>query len=107
MVKKLEKGSNVTPFAPQQGQAKRSNLVQSQKSNMEHSTCSMNSKNKIKLSRKEKYHARTRVCFRCKEKGHLIAACPIQQNEVGSDLTGQTCWCPECPASLLQAQSRF
>jgi len=90
MVKKLEKGSNVTSFAPQQGQAKRSNLVRSQKSNMEHSTCSMKSKNKIKLSRKEKYRARTRVCFRCKEKEHLIAACPIQQSEVGSDLTGQT-----------------
>ena len=50
----------------------------------------MNSKNKIKLPRREKYRARTRVCFRCKEKGHLIAACPIHQSEVGSDLTGQT-----------------
>ena len=55
---------------------------------MEYSTCSINSKNKIKLSRREKYRARTRICFRCKEKGHLIAACPIQQNEVGSDQTG-------------------
>ena len=88
MVKKFEKGSIITFFAPQQGQAKRKDLVQSQKSNLEHSTCSMNSKNKIKLPRREKYRARTRVCFRCKEKGHLIAACPIQQSEVGSDLTG-------------------
>jgi hypothetical protein len=68
MVKKLEKGSNDTSFTPQQGQAKRSNLVQRQKSNMEHFTCSMNSKNKIKLSGKEKCRARTRVCFKCKEK---------------------------------------
>ena len=82
MVKKLEKGSNVTSFAPQQGQAKRKDFVQSKKSNMEHSTCSMNSKNKIKLPRKEKYRARTRVCFRCKEKGHHIAACPTQQSAI-------------------------
>ena len=88
MVKKFEKGSNVTFFAPQQGQAKRKDLVQSQKSNLEHFTCSMNSKNKIKLPRREKYRARTRVCFRCKEKGHLIAACPIQQDEAGSNQTG-------------------
>jgi len=82
IVKKLEKGSNDTSFAPQQGQAKRKDFVQSKKSNMEHSTCSMNSKNKIKLPRKEKYRARTRVCFRCKEKGHLIAACPTQQSAI-------------------------
>ena len=71
MVKKLEKGSNSTTFAPQQDQAKEESLVQVKRSNME-------SKNKTKLSRKEKQHARTRVCFRCKEKGHLIAACPVQ-----------------------------
>ena len=86
MVKKLEKGSNLTTSAPQQGQvmkrkiqAKETSLVQVKKSNNGHkaSTCYMDSKNKTKLSRKEKYHVRTRVCFRCKEKGHLIAACPI------------------------------
>ena len=90
MVKKLEKGSNVTSFSPQQHQAKRKNLVQSKELTMEHklSTCSMNSKNKTRLSRREKYCARTRVGFRCKEKGHLIAACPIQQSEVGSNLIG-------------------
>ena len=82
MVKKLEKGSNLTSFALQQGQAKRKDLVQNQKSSMEHSNCSMNSKNKIKLSRREKCHERTRVCFRCKEKGHLIAACPTQQSAI-------------------------
>jgi hypothetical protein len=73
-------------------QAEEESLVQNKESTMEHylSTCSMKSKNKIKLSRKEKYRARTRVCFGCKKKGHLIAACPIQQSEVGSDLTGQT-----------------
>ena len=55
MVKKLEKGSNLTTFAPQQGQAKRKSLVQLKKSNMEYkSTCSMESKNKKKPSRKEK-----------------------------------------------------
>ena len=58
-VKKLDKGSNSTVFAPQQDQAKEGSLVQVKKSNME-------SKNKTKLSRKEKQHARTRVCFRCK-----------------------------------------
>ena len=83
MVKKLEKSSNSTIFAPQQDQAKEESLVQVKRSNME-------SKNKTKLSRKEKQHARTRVCFRCKEKGHLITACPIQQSEVRSDPTGQT-----------------
>ena len=89
MVKKLEKGSNVTSFSPQQHQAKRKNLVQSKELTMEHklSTCSMNSKNKTRLSRREKYRARTRVGFICKEKGHLIATCPIQQCEVGSNLT--------------------
>ena len=66
MVKKLEKGSNLTTFAPQQGQAKRKSLVQLKKSNMEHkSTCSMESKNKKKPSRKEKQRARTRACFNC------------------------------------------
>ena len=90
MVKKLEKGSNVTSFSPQQHQAKRKNLVQSKELTMEHklSTCSLNSKNKTRLYRREKYCARTRVGFRCKEKGHLIAACPIQQSEVGSNLIG-------------------
>ncbi|KAG2655193.1 hypothetical protein PVAP13_1NG547001 [Panicum virgatum] len=77
MVKKLEKGSNSTNFAPQQDQAKEESLVQFKRSNME-------SKNKTKLSRKEKQCARTRVCFRCKEKGHLIAACPIQQSKAQS-----------------------
>ena len=83
MVKKLEKGSNSTVFAPQQDQAKEENLVQVKRSNMD-------SKNKTKLSRKEKQHARTRVCFRCKEKGHQIAACPVQQSEDRSDPTSQT-----------------
>ena len=103
LVKKLEKGSNLTTSAPRQGQAKVKSLVQSKESTMEHnsSTCSMKFKNKIKLSRKEKYRAKTRVCFRCKEKGHLIAACPIQQSEVRSGLTGQTGWRPESPTSLL------
>ena len=78
MVKKLEKGSNSTIFASQQDQAKEESLVQVKRSSME-------SKNKTKLSRKEKRRARTRVCFRCKEKGHLIAACPIQK--VRWDLT--------------------
>jgi len=81
MVKKFEKGSNFTTFAPQQDQAKEESLVQIKRSNME-------SKNKTKLSRKEKQCARTRVCFRCKEKGHLIGACPVQQSEGRSDLTG-------------------
>ena len=71
MVKKLEKGSNFTTFAPQQDQAKEESLVQIKRSNMEY-------KNKTKLSRKEKQRARTRVCFRCKENGHQIAACPVQ-----------------------------
>ena len=47
MVKKLEKGSNSTTLAPQQDQAKEESLVQIKRSNME-------SKNKTKLSRKEK-----------------------------------------------------
>ena len=54
VVKKLEKDSNSTIFAPQQDQAKEENLVQVKRSNMD-------SKNKTKLSRKEKQHARTRV----------------------------------------------
>ena len=47
MVKKFKKDSNSTIFAPQQDQAKEENLVQVKWSNME-------SKNKTKLSRKEK-----------------------------------------------------
>ena len=70
MVKKLEKGSNSTILAPQQDQAKEESLVQVKRSNME-------PMNKIKLSRKEKQRARTRVCFRYKEKGHQIVACPV------------------------------
>ena len=50
----------------------------------------MQPKNKTKPSRKEKQRARTRACFKCKEKGHLIAACPILESEVRSDPTGQT-----------------
>ena len=100
MVKKLEKGSNSTIFASQQDQAKEESLVQVKRSSME-------SKNKTKLSRKEKRRARTRVCFRCKDKGHLIGACPVQQSKGKSDLTGQTGWGSESPTSLLQAQSRL
>ena len=75
---------------------------------MEHSTCSMNPRNKTKLSRKEKCHERTRVCFRCKEKGHLIAACPIQQSEVESDPTGQTGQPrPVRPVGALSVQPHF
>ena len=108
MVKKLEKGSNVTSSAPRQGQVKENCLVQSKESSMEYnsSTCSMKPKNKTKLSRRQKYRAKTRVHCRCKEKGHLIAACPIQQSEAGSDLTGQTGWCLECPTSFLQVQAK-
>ena len=50
----------------------------------------MQPKNKTKPSRKEKQRARTRACFKCKEKGHLIAACPFLQNEVRSDPISQT-----------------
>jgi hypothetical protein len=65
-------------------------LVRVKKSKMGHkSTCPMKLKNKSKPSRKEKQCARTRACFKCKEKGHLIAVCPILQNETKSDLTGQ------------------
>jgi len=46
VVKKLEKDSNSTIFAPQQDQAKEESLVQIKRSNME-------SKNKTKLSRKK------------------------------------------------------
>ncbi|RLN34839.1 hypothetical protein C2845_PM03G28230 [Panicum miliaceum] len=101
MVKKLEKGSNITTLALQQGQIKKRKiqpkeecLVQVKESNKGHnsSMCPIEFKNKMKLPRKEKYQTRTRVCFRCKQKGHLIAACPIPQSEVDSDLTGQTGW---------------
>ena len=91
MVKKLEKCSNLTTSAPQQGRVKVKNLVQFKKSNMEHeSTCSMESKDKKKPSRKKKQRAKTMACFKCKEKGHLIAECPVLQNETRSDPTGQT-----------------
>jgi len=89
MVKKLEKGSNLTTSAPQQGQSKRKSLVQVKKPNMgqKEFTCPMQPKNKTKPSRKEKQRARTRACFKCKEKGHLIAACPILESQVRSGLT--------------------
>ena len=92
MVKKLEKGSNSTTSTPQQGQSKRKSLVQVKKPNMgqKEFTCPMQPKNKTKPSRKEKQHARTRAFFKCKEKGYLIAACPILESEVRSDPTGQT-----------------
>jgi len=106
MVKKLEKCSNLTTSAPQQGRVKVKNLVQFKKSNMEHeSTCSMESKDKKKPSRKKKQRAKTMACFKCKEKGHLIAECPVLQNETRSDPTGQTGWCPGDPTSLLQEQA--
>ena len=56
MVKKLEKGSNLTTSAPQQGQSKRKSLVQVKKPNMgqKEFTCPMQPKNKTKLSRKGK-----------------------------------------------------
>ena len=98
MVKKFEKGSNFTTFASQQDQAKEESLVQAKRSNMEY-------KNKIKLLRKEKQCARIRACFKCKEKGHLIAACPFVQSEVRSDPTGQTGWCSGNPTSLIQEQA--
>ena len=69
----------------------------------------MQPKNKTKPSRKEKQHARTRAFFKCKEKGYLIAACPILESEVRSDptgQTGQTGWGPESPISLLQEQAK-
>jgi len=68
----------------------------------------MQPKNKTKPSRKEKKRARIRACFKCKEKGHLIAACPFLLSEVRSDPTGQigqTGWCPESPTSPLQEQA--
>ena len=65
----------------------------------------MQPKNKTKPSRKEKQRARTRACFKCKGKGHLIAACPILESEVRSDPTGQTGWCSGNPTSLLQEQA--
>ena len=47
MVNKLEKGSNLTTSAPQQGQSKRKSLVQVKKSNVgqKGSTCPMQLKN--------------------------------------------------------------
>jgi hypothetical protein len=50
----------------------------------------MQPKNKTKPSRKEKQRAKTKACFNCKEKGYLIAVCPVLQNETRSDPTGQT-----------------
>ncbi|RLN03651.1 hypothetical protein C2845_PM13G17720 [Panicum miliaceum] len=96
MVKKLERGSNVTSPALQQDQIKKTKiqpkeecLVQVKESNKGHnsSMCPIESKNKMKLTREERYRAWTRACFRCKQKGHLIAACPISQSEVDSNPT--------------------
>jgi hypothetical protein len=115
MVKKLEKGSNATTSAPQQGQIKKKKiqvkekrLVQLKGSKMEHNSfmCPMEIKNKTKLARRQRYLARTRACFRCKEKGHMIAVCPMSQSDAGSNQTGQISWCPGSPTSLLQEQAR-
>ncbi|RLN39509.1 hypothetical protein C2845_PM01G43310 [Panicum miliaceum] len=97
MVKKLGRGSNVTSSALQQYQIKKRKiqpkeecLVQVKESNLRHNShmCPMEFKNKTKLSRRERYQPKTRVCFRCKEKGHLIAASSIPQSKVDSGRTG-------------------
>jgi hypothetical protein len=87
MVKKLEKGTNVTTSALQQGQVKKR-------------------KNKTMLARRQRYLAKTRACFRCKEKGHMIAACLMTQSEADSDQIGQTGWCLESTTSLLHEQAK-
>jgi hypothetical protein len=98
MVKKLEKVSNVTTSTLQQGQVKKRKIrakeccVQIKGPNMGHNSamCPIEIKNKTKLARRQRYLAKTRACYICKEKGHMIAACPKTQSESDSDQTGQT-----------------
>ena len=59
----------------------------------------------VQASKKREVSCKDKGMLHMQGKGHLIAACPIQQDEVGSDQTGQTGWCPECPTSHLQVQS--
>ncbi|RCV20895.1 hypothetical protein SETIT_4G094700v2 [Setaria italica] len=97
MVEKIEKGSTVTCSAPQHLKICKSKIQENNKfehikcfncSKMENfaSTYPAKLKGEETLSNRQRSLARKRVCYGCKEKGHVIATCPTATSKDGSDL---------------------
>src|SRR6185312_14366775 len=99
VVKKLEKGSNITRSTLQQDQKSIKHKI-SRKKSLGHvkcyrclekghyaRNCQIKSYEEERLSRNQRKLPENRVCFGCRKKGHMTQCCPQQFR---SDQTGQT-----------------
>ena len=99
VVKKLEKGSNITRSTLQQDQKSIKHKI-SRKKSLGHikcyrclekghyaRNCQIKSDEEERLSRSQRKLPENRVCFGCRKKGHMIQCCPQQFR---SDQTGHS-----------------
>ena len=99
VVKKLEKGSNITRSTLQQDQKSIKHKI-SRKKSLGHikcyrclekghyaRNCQIKSDEEERLSRSQRKLPENRVCFGCRKKGHMTQCCPQQFR---SDQNGQT-----------------
>jgi len=112
VVKKLEKGSNITRLTLQQDQKSIKHKI-SRKKSLGHikcyrclekrhyaKNCQIKPNEEERLSRSQRKLPENRMCFGCRKKGHMTHCCPQQFR---SDQTGQTG--NSRPVKLVQARA--
>jgi hypothetical protein len=95
MVKKLEKGSTATSSTPQQHTTSNKNKIQekSEIGQIKPQYRPMKHKAQESLSKKPRSSNKWRVCYKCREKGHLADSCPKATTGSGSDRDrSDRCW---------------
>jgi hypothetical protein len=87
MVKKLEKGSTATSPTPQQHTRSHKNKIQekSEIGQIKPQYRPIKHKAHESLSKKPRSSNKWRVCYKCREKGHLADSCPKATTGSGSD----------------------
>jgi hypothetical protein len=87
MVKKLEKGSTATSSTPQQHTTSHKNKIQekSEIGEIKPQYRPIKHKAQESLSKKPRSPNKWRVCYKCREKGHLADSCPKATTGSGSD----------------------
>jgi hypothetical protein len=87
MVKKLEKGSTVTSSTPQQHIKIIKDNIQVKKTGHDTSHRPTKLKAQETISKKKRRSTRGRLCYICKEKGHLAADCKEASSQTRGGLT--------------------
>jgi hypothetical protein len=95
MVKKLGKGSTATSSTPQQHTTSHQNKTQekSEIGEIKPQYRPIKHKAQESLSKKPRSSNKWRVCYKCREKGHLAGSCPKATTGSGSDRDwSDRCW---------------